>query len=82
MFLNLLGLFAILAAVAVPILQSVEWLKSGVWPAAPISLVVESALVASTGWVGLDRIIAGTLDCHISGALLIIGSAFIWLENR
>jgi len=72
--ITLLAIFSVIGS------QIVGWLKTGVWPAFPISRALELNVGnwPRTDWVGLQKIIDLLLDMHVVIPIAIIGCLIAW----
>lgn len=72
----------LLAAVAAPALQAIEWLQAGRWTNLPLALFLGSEFSHPTSWIGLNRIIGWVLDTHVSVFLCALALGPLWALNR
>jgi hypothetical protein len=78
----IIGLPAV--AIAIVVVQSVIWLKTGTWPSFPIAAALKLIGLAAkpSGWIGADEIIDYLLACPVSGALTLLGIAATFAFTR
>lgn len=76
-----IGVVFVLIAIAVPAYQTYVWLKAGIWHPKPMSILFGQ--LASTGWVGVDKILAWLIDLPLwtIPAFMAFGAFSAWKET-
>ena len=81
----IVGLAIMLVGIAIGVGQAALWLRSGVWPAFPVSqiwaLLSDGRTRPSAEWGGLQQILSWAFEQSAAFALLCVGGALAGLGS-